>query len=663
MCGFAGFVDPSLAPEERQRVLIGMRDTLIHRGPDDGGVYLDRDVPLCLGFRRLAILDLSEEGHQPMCSRSGRYVIAFNGEIYNFQELRHDLEHRGQSFRGGSDTEVLLAAFEEWGLVTTLQRAAGMFAIALWDRERRELTLARDRFGEKPLYYGTLNGVFYFGSELKSFRAHPKWSADVDRTALCSYLELKYVPGPLSIYNGISKLPPGGYLTISDFSNPGTPQQYWSLFGCIRTGIESRDKLRDEEAIEQFDALLTGAVRRQMIADVPLGAFLSGGIDSSTIVSIMQAGSSRPIRTFTIGFHEDRYNEAPHAREVADFLGTDHTELFVTADDARALIPEIPRIWDEPFGDSSQLPTLLVAKLARQHVTVALSGDGGDELLAGYRRYRKAQALEERRRRLPTMLRTLLGSGSRSIADFLEPFSARSALRFSLAGDFLSAATSADLYRSLNNDWRAGRALKAVLGAASRAEPVLDLPKNAEFIDWMQAYDTRYYLPDDILVKVDRATMAVSLESRAPLLDHKLVEFAWRLPLRCKQNPGGDKWILRETLRRYIPQFNFVRRKQGFGLPVAEWLRGPLRPWAEELLSGERIRAEGFLNAELIQKAWRTHLAGEVSMSSQLWTVLMFQAWLGDQRRETEGEKSVGVPQSTPSASLSERHTRTVSPG
>lgn len=665
MCGLTGcWQSGSFSAERATATLDAMATAIAHRGPDDRGIWLDADTGIGLAHRRLSILDLSPAGHQPMPSLSGRYVLVFNGEIYNHLELREELERnhphpsppplRGREsslegegslrWRGHSDTETLLAGFETWGIAATLQRAIGMFAIAVWDRAERNLTLARDRLGEKPLYYGWQGDCFLFGSELKALRAHPVFNSAIDRDALSLFLRHNCIPAPYSIYQGIHKLPPGTLLTLPSANRhvDPVPVAYWSLRDAVEQGQAQPFQGTDAEAITALDDLLRDAVQRQQLADVPLGAFLSGGVDSSTIVALMQAQSSQPVKTFTIGFHESAYNEAPYAKAVAHHLGTDHTELYVTPEEARAVISRLPEIYDEPFSDSSQIPTFLVSELTRQQVTVSLSGDAGDELFGGYNRYLLAGSIWRKIRWLPPTLRTLAARSMTALSpaawDRFYGVLARvlpPRWRFSLPGDkahklaeILTAASPELIYRGLVSHWP--QPATVVIGAT---EPTTVLNQAAAWPDLcfdqrMLYLDALSYLPDDILVKVDRAAMAVSLETRVPLLDHRVVEFAWRLPLAMKIRHGESKWILRQVLDRYVPRTLIERPKMGFGVPLDRWLRGPLRDWAEDLLDESRLRREGFFHPEPIRHKWAEHLAGTRNWQYHLWDVLMFQAWL-----------------------------------
>jgi len=615
-----------------------MTSAISHRGPDDSGFWTDRDAVIGLGHRRLAIMDLTSAGHQPMASASGRYVISYNGEIYNFRELRQQLEgtSAAPNWRGHSDTEVVLACIEKWGVAGALARLNGMFAFAVWDRQNRILTLARDRLGEKPLYYGRMGSTFLFGSELKSLVRHPEFERSINPAALTLYLRHNYVPAPHSIWQGVRKLPPGCFLEVRDQGRSvGEPTAFWDLRAIAEEGVQNQFA-DDEGLVDELETLLKEAVALRMEADVPLGAFLSGGIDSSTIVALMQAQSSRPVRTFTIGFHEQGFNEAVHAKAVAAHLGTDHTELYVSEDDALALVPRLPAIWDEPFSDSSQIPTYLVSELTRRHVTVSLSGDGGDELFGGYARYFLAMRIWESVRRLPLSMRkaaaAVLASdavaGSVGAVANLIPKYRTLNLRDRLpkAAGILGVTSSDLLYRRLIShfDEPGQIALNGIEGetALVAGAPLLD-----DFRHTMMYYDSVTYLPDDILAKVDRASMAVSLESRVPFLDHRVVEFAWRVPLSAKFRHGKGKAILRDVLARYVPGHLIERPKMGFGVPIDRWMSGALRPWAEELLDEKRLREEGYFNPAPIRRMWDEHVSGKRRWHYQLWDILMFQAW------------------------------------
>ena len=648
MCGVAGFWARSGWQGAFEPTMRFMTDAISHRGPDDAGCWVERDVGVALGNRRLSIIDLSPEGHQPMVSKSGRYVISFNGEIYNFRELREELSG-DYSWRGHSDTEVMLRAVEAWGLEAAARRFVGMFAFALWDRKERLLHLVRDRLGKKPMYYGWTGGAFLFGSELKALRVHPEFKAEIDRDALALLMRYRYIPSPYSIYRGVYKLGPGTVLTLSSpLNRQSSPVPFWSAKEVAEHGIADPFTDSDADAVEHLDALLREAVRLRMVADVPLGAFLSGGVDSSTVVALMQAQSDRPVKTFSIGFQEEWINEAEHAKAVARHIGTDHTELYVTPEEAMTVIPKLPGLYDEPFADPSQIPTFLVSEFARRQVTVSLSGDGGDELFAGYSRYFWGRSVREALGWLPQEVRraatrilnavppkvwewgfgatkpTLPGRPKR-----LTPADMVKKLAEILAAENMESA----LYYGLISDWKDPASF--VLGSSEPPTVLTDQrywAKVPDFLRWMMYVDLVSYLPDDILVKVDRASMGVSLEARVPLLDHRVVEFAWRVPLSMKVRNGQSKWLLRQVLYKYVPKELTERPKMGFGVPIGDWLRGPLREWAETLLDKQRLRDEGFFNPAPIQQMWSEYLSGKRPWQYYLWDVLMFQAWLEQQK-------------------------------
>lgn len=646
MCGIIGIVGANydLSEELAARLLIGLK----HRGPDDKGVWRDTACGLLLGHTRLSIVDLSPAGHQPMISACGRYVLIFNGEIYNHMALRDQLGSR--PWRGHSDTETLLAYFAERGVERTLQAAVGMFALALWDRAERKLFLARDRLGEKPLYYGYVGPAFVFASELTPLRVLPGFSGEVDREALALYMRHNCVPSPYCIYRGLRKLPAGCWIEIASESGlrkvmPDL-QQYWSVRQSVVDGQREPISFKnDVEAVDALEDVLGKAVAGQMMADVPLGAFLSGGIDSSSVVALMQKHSKRPVKTFSIGFEEEGYNEAKYAKLVAQHLGTDHTELYVAAQDALAVIPKLSQIYDEPFADSSQIPTYLVAQMARQHVTVALSGDGGDELFGGYTRYFLAARMWEGLEKVPLSFRRGIAEAIRALpADrwnrLLHPVSPLFPKRYqvSLPGDklhkgagVLDSANGVELYRNLTSHW-----MPEVIGLSEPAQSSgkAHWSEGLGITQMMMSLDAETYLPDDILVKVDRAAMAVSLETRVPMLDHRIFEFAWRLPMHYKVRDGIGKWILRQMLYRHVPEAMIERPKMGFGVPLGAWLRGPLKEWAEELLGEARLKREGFFDPKAVRQKWREHLSGQRNWHYQLWDVLMFQAWMEDQDRK-----------------------------
>lgn len=656
MCGFAGYLGGSVFGSKAEQVTLqGMTDAINLRGPDDDGHWFDQDRRIALGHRRLAIVDLSPAGHQPMPSASTRYVIAFNGEIYNHLALRAEMEQSGSApaWRGHSDTETLLAGFDAWGIKATVERAVGMFAFAVWDRELKTLTLARDRLGEKPLYYGWQgqgeHAVFLFGSELKAMRKHPAFSAGIDRGALSLLLRHNYIPAPYSIYEGIGKLAPASLLTVSLASREPRIESFWSATDVIEGGVRSTFDGSAEQAVEKLEVLLKDAIRQQMMADVPLGAFLSGGIDSSTVVALMQAQSERPVKTFSIGFHEEGYNEAEHAKAVAAHLGTDHTEMYVTPRQALDVIPRLPSIYDEPFSDSSQIPTFLVSQLAKQHVTVSLSGDAGDELFCGYNRYQMTANLWNNITSAPMQLRKLAARGLMSVSPGGWDRFARVAsgvlprsLQHARLGDKLHKGAAVldspsldALYLNLVSHWQ--KPSSVVIGGH---EPPTLLTGHSpslsglDHIERMMALDLLTYLPDDILAKVDRAAMAVSLETRVPFLDHRVVEFAWTLPQSMKLRDGQSKWALRQVLYKHVPKSLIERPKMGFGVPIDDWLRGPLRDWAENLLQPSRLQNEGFFHPAEIREKWQEHLSGQRNWQHHLWDILMFQAWL----EETHGK-------------------------
>ncbi len=654
MCGFAGLLDTSASTSDANlcAAVQRMGDSLRHRGPDDAGVWTDAAAGIALSSRRLAVIDISAAGHQPMVSHSGRYVIAFNGEIYNFQSIRRELGD--VPFRGHSDTEVVLASLERWGVAQSLARFDGMFAFAAWDRSQRALYLARDRFGEKPLYYGRMGTTLLFGSELKALRAHPDFAAEIDRDALALYLRHNCIPAPYSIYKDVRKLPPAHCLRVCGATEQIT--SYWSLRAVVEKAVANPFRGGEEEAVERLDGLLRDAVRSRLVADVPLGAFLSGGIDSSTVVAFMQQYGSGPVRTFTVGLRESAYDEADSARQVAQHLHTEHTELYVTPREAMDVIPLLPEIYDEPFADSSQIPTYLVSRLARQQVTVALSGDGGDEVFGGYNRYAWTERLWRHVGWLPRPLRRLLASSITAISP-QGWNTAFKALRPALPGagrqrlpgfklhkiaGVLDARDVEEVYLRFASHWTAPA---AVVPESEEPSTLLSDPSQwarlANITQQMMVLDTLTYLPDDILTKVDRASMAVSLEARVPLLDPALLEFAWSLPLDMKLRGSQTKRILRRVLARYVPRELFERPKWGFGIPLDGWLRGPLRDWAECLLDAHRLQQEGFFDPRRIREKWAEHLSGRHG-EFHLWDILMFQAWLERERRN--------VPPRTPAA-------------
>ena len=658
MCGIAGFVSEQHHRGSALADSVGlMARALATRGPDDEGVWVDEADGVALGHRRLAIIDLSSLGHQPMASECGRYEMSFNGEIYNFAELRADLTTRGHSFRGQSDTEVMLAAFNEWGVPDAVPRFAGMFAAGVWDRRDKTLHLLRDRLGEKPLYYGWIRGAFVFASELKALRAHPDFDRPVDRNALGQFMRYGYVPAPHSIYQQIYKLPAGCRLTatpalltrresFSPFAESADaavhrPQRYWSLRREVEDGVAHPFSGSADAAADQLDTLLTEAVGRQMVSDVPIGALLSGGVDSSTIAALMRRNSAAPIRTFAIGFDDPNFDESAHARAVARHLGTEHTELCVTAQDALDVVGRLPAIYDEPFADASQIPTVLLCALIRRHVTVALSGDGGDELFGGYNRYVVGHSIWSKVSRVPAFGRRWASRILRApgpdrwdrLAGRLEFIGRRYGTqgtfgdKFDKLADVLAMENADALYQRLVSFWRPNEIVIGLDGDPGPAfEPSSTIP-NDDVAARMMFADLMTYLPDDILAKVDRASMASSLEVRVPLLDHRVVEFACRLPTHMKIDRQVTKRVLRDVLYRYVPRELIERPKMGFGVPLGDWLRGPLREWATELLDDRRMRAEGLLQSTRVQSMWAEHLAGRRNWQNQLWCVLTFQAW------------------------------------
>jgi asparagine synthase (glutamine-hydrolysing) len=648
MCGIAGYFSPGGIPEgPGLKFLCAMTDAIVHRGPDDQGQWCETSAGIGLGMRRLSIIDLSPAGHQPMRSACGRYVLIFNGEIYNHKAIRGELEGRGlaPAWRGYSDTEVLLAAISAMGITKALQLANGMFAVALWDIQERTLELAIDRFGEKPLYYGWTRGVFLFGSELKALRVHPAWEGNIDRNAVSLLLRYSYIPAPFCIYQDIKKVEPGQIIRLHTHSKRIEAELYWSTEEMVGKSLRSPIKADQSEAVDMFERLLADAVGMRMEADVPLGAFLSGGFDSTAVVAMMQKQSSRPVRTFTIGFQLADYDEAPFARAVAKHLQTNHTELYVTPKETTDIIPRLPILYDEPFADSSQIPTFMVSRMAGQHVTVALSGDAGDELFGGYQRYFISQRLSPKITRWPIGLRRGFARGIEGIgADRWDAlYHALTVGRGKkLVGDralklasLIREATPLEIYRNLLSAWdRPSSVLK------DAREYILPLSNptvgKLSLVEQMMYLDLITYLPGDILTKVDRASMAVGLEARVPFLDPQVVEFAWRLPITKKVSDGIGKRIIRDLVYRYVPKSLMDRPKMGFGVPIEEWLRGPLRAWAQSLLSPAQVQASGYFDVKVVQSVWDRHLTGRHNEQARLWPILMFEAWLQNEKNAVD---------------------------
>ncbi|MGX9938314.1 asparagine synthase (glutamine-hydrolyzing) [Acinetobacter pseudolwoffii] len=628
MCGFSGFLSISSSDNYNFSSILKKMNLLIsHRGPDAFGIWCDESSGIGLGHVRLSILELTEAGAQPMHSACDRFVLSFNGEIYNHLKLRDQLEHEGHftQWRGHSDTETLLVCFSVWGIEKTLQATVGMFAIALWDKQKKQLTLARDRLGEKPLYWGWCGSTLLFGSELKALKAHPDFVSEIHRDALALLLQYNYIPTPYSIYKNIEKLPAGSYVQIQANDTRPTVEikKYWDLKAIMQNGLDQPFQDNALEAANLLEQKLVQSISEQMLADVPLGAFLSGGVDSSTVVALMQSQSTKPIKTFAIGFNEPGYNEAEFAKEVARHLGTQHTELYVNAEDALSVIAKLPKVYCEPFADSSQIPTFLVTQMAKQHVTVALSGDAGDELFGGYNTYQMAAKVWKSVNRLPHPLRKI---ATQILGKIPTPQKIQKLIYV------LPAQNREEFYQLLVTHWKMPT---NVVKGAQIVRTVFNTPnqwvKTDHFEQWMMAIDTSQYMVDDILVKVDRAAMANSLETRVPMLDHRVVEFAWQLPLDFKIKNGVGKSVLREVLYRHVPRELIERPKQGFSIPLGQWLRGPLREWAESQISEHRLVQEGYFYPHPIRKVWQEHLSGKYDHALKLWSILMFQAWLEEQ--------------------------------
>jgi len=632
MCGICGIFQINGAPKfPLGATAEKMAERIIHRGPDAGETWVDDDAGIALGHRRLSIIDLSAAGAQPFHSADGRWVLSYNGELYNTQSLKTALEKTGVRFKGHSDTEVLAESIAVWGIEKALDLTEGMFAFAIWDRKERKLTLVRDRLGIKPLYWGKIGNRILFGSELRCFQAVPDFEPEIDVAATAAFFRFNCIPAPLSIFKGVEKLLPGQSVSI-DRQGRIERNTYWNLREIARDGLSRNSSISDESAIQELEILMRGSIRRHMISDVPLGAFLSGGIDSSLVAALMQAESPRQIKSFSIGFNEPNYNEADYAKEVAHHLNTDHTELYFNASQALEIVPSIAQVYDEPFADSSQLPTYILSKLTREHVTVALSGDGGDELFAGYNRYLWNQTIQNWNARLPRCVRTGIARGMTALSpSTLDGLAALSPRRLPQFGDKLHKLAAIlplegdEIYRALVSHWQG-----LVLGDEKHEGVFWDQNLSNDFPDSvsrMQFLDSVTYLPDDILTKVDRASMAVSLEVRVPILDHKIVEYAWRMPNRMKLRGSTGKWILREILYKHVPKQLINRPKMGFGVPIGEWMKGPIRDWAEDLISEQKLNTHGLLNGGAIRQKWDEHLGGRRNWQYHLWDVLMFQSW------------------------------------
>ena len=644
MCGIAGFLDPKgFDPYEARKIGDAMGRAIEHRGPDSWGVWLDQDPGVCLVHRRLAVIDVSDAGSQPMLSSTGRYVISYNGELYNQAELKEGLAKSGwtSEWRGHSDTETLLACVETYGVERTLSKIVGMYAIALWDRRERSFILARDRLGEKPLYFGLQNNRWFFTSELKALIQNPYFVPHIDRNAICLQLRYGYIPAPYTIYQGIHKLSPGSFLRLDDSSYV---KPYWSYADAVLAGKRNPVCGSDRERLDFLDKELSQSIRSQMQADVPLGAFLSGGVDSSLIVAMMQEYSTSKIRTFSIGFEDEQFDEAPFARAVADHVGTEHTELYVSGAQALGIVPRLSEIYDEPFSDPSQIPTVLVSQMARQYVTVSLSGDGGDEIFGGYNRYRLGEKLWGSIKAIPAPVRISLAGILSVLPEPVIALGLNSITRLSpdkfrrlnpearllQFRSLLAAQNQMEMYLALVSHIQSIDDL--VIGGIE-PEVILDQAKGSplecclDFTEVMKEFDAKTYLPDDILTKVDRAAMSVSLETRAPFMDHRLIEAAWRLPIDMKLRNGVGKWCLRELLYRRVPKKIIERPKRGFNVPLDSWLRNELKDWAQDLLDPIRLKRSGYLEADRVQAIWSEHVSGRRSWGAHLWDILMFESW------------------------------------
>lgn len=644
MCGIAGIFRFNEGARVLGEDLCAMTDLIKHRGPDRSGIWVDDIGQIGLGHRRLSILDLSEAGDQPMVSQDGRYVVIFNGEIYNHKNLRNEMGHH--FWKGNSDTETLLACIQHWGLCKTLKRIAGMFAFALWDCHETRLYLARDRLGEKPIYYSKVkhgdSQVLIFASELKALKAYPAFKAEIDLSSVSLFFEYSYIPAPYTIYSETYKLEAGTVIEFDLKMTEGHKTRYWKSEEEYLKGLSGvAPGVRDSGClIDGLDEVLKRVVSEQMLADVSLGAFLSGGIDSTAIVAMMQAQSTNKVKTFTIGYNEQSYSEAEHAKSVAAYLGTDHTELYVNDSMAESVIPNLPFIYDEPFADPSQIPTILVSQLASNSVKVVLSGDGGDEMFGGYSRYWMTNKYWRKLKSVPAPLLRLAGQTMtmlpEHIWDRIAGFLPLTSVGFKIhkAARVIGSTNYSDLYLKLISNWPCDHDL--VRGSQSHSTLVKELvgTMNINPVDEMMILDILTYLPDDILVKVDRAAMNSSLETRAPFLDHRVASFAWSIPLEYKIRDKKTKWILRELLYRYVPKDLVDRPKMGFGFPIDVWLRGGLRDWAEDLLCPRRMAEEGILNVEVISEKWQQHLSGKYNWAIQLWAVLMFQAWLRQEHKK-----------------------------